>query len=49
MTAANVAAETFTVADVARLARGDRAEGSAPRRYTSEFAYRHAVADYLRA
>ena len=45
---ANVAAETVTVADVAALARGEPASGRPACTYLTPFAYRHAVADYLR-
>jgi UDP-glucose 4-epimerase len=47
--AANVAGETITVGDVARLARREPATGGAPCRFTSEFAYEHDVARYLDA
>jgi nucleoside-diphosphate-sugar epimerase len=46
---ANVAAETLTVSDVAALAEGREPPGAAPVRYTSPFAYRHRVAEYLRS
>jgi UDP-glucuronate decarboxylase len=46
--AANVAAETLTVADVARLASGGEAADHPGVRYLSPFEYRHRVADYLR-
>lgn len=46
--AANVAAETVTVADVARLASGGEATDDPGVRYPSPFDYRHRVADYLR-
>ncbi len=45
--AANVAAETVAVADVAALARGADASGLASCRYVSPFEYRHRLADYL--
>jgi nucleoside-diphosphate-sugar epimerase len=45
----NVAAETLTVADVAALARSDRAAGQPACRFRSRFGYEHRVADYLRA
>jgi nucleoside-diphosphate-sugar epimerase len=48
VTAANVAAETLTVADVAALAEGREPAGEAGARYTSPFTYRHRVAEYLR-
>lgn len=44
---ANVAAETFTVTDVAALARGQRPRGEAAWSYASPFEYRHRLADYL--
>ncbi|MGZ6708146.1 MAG: NAD-dependent epimerase/dehydratase family protein [Solirubrobacteraceae bacterium] len=44
---ANVAAETITVADVARLARGEAARGDAPCRFSSPYRYEHDVAGYL--
>jgi len=47
VSAANVAAETVTVADVAALARGDAPAGGARFRFTSPFAYRHELAEYL--
>ena len=47
VTAENVAAETLTVADVAALAQGDVADGRAAWTYTTPFAYRHRVAEYL--
>ena len=46
---ANVAAETVTVADVAALARGAEPAVPAGCTYASPFAYRHRLADYLRA
>jgi nucleoside-diphosphate-sugar epimerase len=45
--AANVAAETVTVADVAALAEGRDWEGDAPFRFASPFHYRHRLADYF--
>ena len=45
--AENVAAEAVTVADVAALARGERADGRAACTFASPFAYRHRLADYL--
>jgi nucleoside-diphosphate-sugar epimerase len=45
--AANVVAETVTVGDVALLVRGENVTGSPTCTYTSPFAYRHRVADYL--
>ena len=47
VTAANVAAETLTVADVAALAEGREPSGNAACTYATPFAYRHRVADYL--
>jgi nucleoside-diphosphate-sugar epimerase len=48
VSAANVAAETVTVADVAGLAQGRRPAGEAPFRFVSPFPYRHRLAEYLR-
>ena len=47
ISAANVAAETVTVRDLARLARGEPPEDDPGWTVTSPFAYRHAVRDYL--
>ena len=47
--AQNVAAETVTVADVARLASGEAPADDPGVRYPSPFQYRHRVADYLQA
>jgi UDP-glucuronate decarboxylase len=44
---ANVAAESVTVADVAALAEGRRAEGGAACTFASPFTYRHRLAEYL--
>jgi UDP-glucose 4-epimerase len=44
---ANVAAETVTVADVARLAHGKPAEDQPAWTVASPFEYRHALSDYL--
>jgi UDP-glucose 4-epimerase len=44
---ANVAAETFTVADLAALAQGNAPGGEAACTFETPFAYRHRVADYL--
>jgi UDP-glucuronate decarboxylase len=44
---ANVAAETVTVADVARLARGEPAKDEAAWTVASPFEYRNALGDYL--
>ena len=46
--AANVAAETVTVGDVAALARGEAAAGDAPCTYASPFTYAHPLGEYLR-
>lgn len=46
---ANVAAETVTVADLAALARGAELAVPAACTYASPFAYRHRLADYLKA
>jgi nucleoside-diphosphate-sugar epimerase len=46
--AANVAAQTITVPDVAALARGEAPAGGAAWTVASPFAYQHRVADYLR-
>ena len=46
---ANVAAESVTVADVAALASGGEPEDGAACTFETPFAYRHAVADYLRS
>jgi UDP-glucuronate decarboxylase len=48
VTAANVAAETLTVADAAALARGEAQAGGAVWTVASPFAYEHDVATYLR-
>jgi UDP-glucose 4-epimerase len=48
VTAANLAAETATVADVAALARGEEADDAAAFTVKSPFEYRHRLADYLR-
>jgi UDP-glucuronate decarboxylase len=44
---ANVAAETVTVADVAALARGERADGGVAWTAATPFEYRHGLAGYL--
>ena len=44
----NVAAETFTVADVARLARGEEPADEPAFTVRSPFDYRHTVREYLR-
>jgi nucleoside-diphosphate-sugar epimerase len=48
VSAANVSAETLTVADVAALAEGRRPGGEPPFRFVGPFEYRHRVAEYLR-
>jgi UDP-glucose 4-epimerase len=45
---ANVAAESVTVGDLARLATGAEPSGRPACRYTSPFQYAHRVEDYLR-
>jgi nucleoside-diphosphate-sugar epimerase len=45
--AANVAAETITVGDVAALVRGEPATGTPTCTYSSPFEYHHSVASYL--
>ena len=47
ISAANVAAETVTVRDVARLARGEPRGDEPAWTVDSPFTYRHAVGDYL--
>ena len=47
ISAANVAAETVTVRDVARLARGDPPDDEPAFEVASPFTYRHALRDYL--
>jgi nucleoside-diphosphate-sugar epimerase len=49
VSAANVAADTLTVADVAALAEGREPAGDAGATFISASAYRHRVADYLRS
>lgn len=44
----NVAAETITVADVARLARGEQRQDEPGFTVASPYEYRHRVEDYLR-
>ena len=46
--ATNVAAETITVADVARLARGESRRDEPAFSVASPYSYRHRVDDYLR-
>ena len=48
ITAANVAAETVTVADVAALAQGGEPASTPSCRFLSPFSYRRRLADYLR-
>ena len=48
VSAANVAAETLTVADVAALAEGRDPPDGAPFRFASPVPYRHRLAEYLR-
>ena len=45
--AANVAAESVTVADLAALARGETPAGEASCGFATPYEYRHRVADYL--
>jgi UDP-glucuronate decarboxylase len=47
ISAANVAAETITVRDVARLARGEPAEDKPAWTVASQFSYRHRLSNYL--
>jgi UDP-glucose 4-epimerase len=47
VSAANVAAESVTVADVAALARGEEPTGAPACTFESPFDYRHRLADYL--
>lgn len=44
---ANVTAESITVGDLARLAKGAKPNGAPPCRYTSSFEYEHRVEGYL--
>ena len=48
VSAANVAAETLTVADIAALAEGRECAGNAPLSFATPFGYEQRVADYLR-
>jgi UDP-glucose 4-epimerase len=48
ISAANVAAETITVGDLAKVATGEEPSRAVPCRYTSPFEYEHRVEDYLR-
>ena len=47
ISAANVAAETVTVADVAALARGEQPPGGATHTFSTPFEYEHKLAGYL--
>jgi UDP-glucose 4-epimerase len=47
ISAANVAAETVTVADVAALARGEQPPGGATHAFSTPFEYEHKLAGYL--
>jgi nucleoside-diphosphate-sugar epimerase len=47
ISAANVAAETVTVADVAALARGEQPSGGAGHTFSTPFEYEHTLASYL--
>jgi UDP-glucose 4-epimerase len=47
ISAANVAAESVSVADVAALARGEGASGQASVSFASPFKYDHTLAEYL--
>ena len=47
ISAANVAAETVTVADVAALAQGEEPEGGATHSFASPFHYGRRLADYM--
>ena len=47
LTAANVAAEAVTVADVAAMARGQRPDGGAACTFLTPYDYRHRLADHL--
>jgi nucleoside-diphosphate-sugar epimerase len=46
--AANVAAETVTVADIAALAKGEEPAGGATHTFVSPFDYEHSLAEYMR-
>ena len=46
--AANVAAETVTVADVAAMARGEEPSGGPTHTFASPFEYEHSLAEYMR-
>jgi nucleoside-diphosphate-sugar epimerase len=48
VTAANVAAESVTVGDVAALARGKEPDGQASCSFKTPFEYRHRLSEYLR-
>jgi nucleoside-diphosphate-sugar epimerase len=47
ISAANVAAESHTVADIAALARGERPTGGSSCSFETPFTYRHRLADYM--
>jgi nucleoside-diphosphate-sugar epimerase len=47
VSASNVASESISVGDLARLARGEEWSGTIACRYTTPFQYDHRVADYL--
>ncbi|KKL72961.1 hypothetical protein LCGC14_2079690, partial [marine sediment metagenome] len=49
VTAANVAAESVTVADIAHLARGEDPAGSPACTFATPFTYRHELAGYMRS
>jgi nucleoside-diphosphate-sugar epimerase len=49
ISAANVAAESLTVADVAALARGEQPAGGATHTFATPFEYEHRLADYMEA
>ena len=49
ISAANVAAEALTVADVAALARGEQPAGGATHTFATPFEYEHRLADYMGA
>jgi len=48
ISAANVAAETVTVADVAALARGEQPPGGATHAFSTPFEYEHELAGYMK-
>ena len=47
ITVANVAAESVTVADIAALAKGERAAGEPACTFETPFGYRYRLADYM--